>query len=202
MSQRPVITHFTFGQGVLTANDVAYTVTIHDHANIANVVATWNVDLSGISWTIGNSSGDGSATYVADPHSTRTGQAGSEWVELKDKGNLPVGKYVVKISNHNNGVSPSPANAGFGGFTLIKEVVTKAKTNTLKADMFVSNNVLNISGNEGVSTVSVYDISGKQMMVKTVSSASIQLPLNVKSGLYVVSLASANGTMTQKVVVK
>jgi hypothetical protein len=68
--------------------------------------------------------------------------------------------------------------------------------------MFVSNNVLNISGNEGVSTVSVYDISGKQMMVKTVSSASVQLPLNLKNGLYVVTMEGVGGKLTKKVVVR
>jgi hypothetical protein len=116
-----------------------------------------------------------------------------------DFGNFTIdaGKYVIEFVTLTQGAIPELVS-----FEVVKNIGTALTANTFKANMFFSNNVLNISGNEGVSTVSVYDISGKQMMVTTVSSASVQLPLNLKSGLYVVSLASANGTMTQKVVVK
>jgi hypothetical protein len=184
-------------------------VKIMKKSDTSVVVATINYDNTGLNIgtgfvlpTVGQLSSNSSVMFLTlgkRPEGNTNAAASSLWHKVVEGFQISeAGEYVVRFIQIGGGNSTS-----FGGFTFFKEdVVTGAKANNLKADMFVSNNVLNISGNEGVSTVSVYDISGKQMMVKTVSSASVQLPLNLKNGLYVVTMEGVGGKLTKKVVVR
>lgn len=67
----------------------------------------------------------------------------------------------------------------------------------------VSNGHFVISGAKKINSVEVFDLTGKQVQKLTnLHQTTVDVPLSVAPGLYLVQLASDQGTMTKKLVVK
>lgn len=110
---------------------------------------------------------------------------------------LPTNSYAA-APRKSNGTNGTDGVTGIGG---VSEIVTNIYPNPVGLS-----SVLNIDANEEINRVEIYDISGRLIQSKKISSSSIQIPvsdLNIgKKGIYIIKLVGTSSSKTQRLLVK
>jgi hypothetical protein len=177
-----------------------FTISIFAKTNMTTPLYTQTVSLDGLSTTsvAGNITTDGKAEYLL-MNGTTPGQTSSVWYRIIPTFTPPAaGEYVVKIDQAAGTIFTN----GLGSFTFWKAATlstAKFKENNLK--VFTKGRILNVNfDSTEEASVSVYDMTGRQVVSKRVVAGSMTAELPA-AGIYVVNLESKGTSKATKVVI-